>query len=460
MKKKILSLMAIFVVGILIFTGCGFQALSGGPSESDLVSSNGMVVVQKGNYLYFVNGLVSTSNLTGSANKYGEVEYSALYRTELDNSGKLQYDEDGKLIADVLAPKVVGFENGAFYIFGNKIYYASPNTEKNSSGEIDYTQTDFYVSNLDGTNVKHLYKTGVASTSFKFAFYAVDDSVVLAVYDSADLFMIDCNTKKVTLVAEGVANVIMPSLTEQASQDGDNFVYYTRSSTDDDKVARGNILAMASLKDKSEKVCLTNATYVVKAFQSDTLIYTKKGQNDEYACYYKISFANDTLDKNTEKQISTQEFTNEPLLLNFENGNYRGMIVKNESGYLTYIKSTSGSIPEFEVLNSEVVLTPLAIYGDEIYAYNSDSELYKLNYKTKVLTQLTDSDNITLDFSSYAHVDFDGKYVYAFQKISGDSEDGYYLARIDTTIGELPEVETLGKVLDKHIKTETDEETE
>ena len=119
----------------------------------------------------------------------------------------------------------------------------------------------------------------------------------------------------------------------------------------------------------------------------------------------------------------------------------------------------ANNVPEFEVLNSEVSLTPLAMYGDEIFAYNGDNELYKLNYRTKVLTKLTDKDDITLDFSVYKSADFDGRYVYVYQTIKGDNDEGAYLARIDTISGELPKVETLGRVLDKHIKTETEEDT-
>lgn len=457
MKKKILSLMAVFVVGILIFTGCGFNALIGGPASTDPVSSNGGMVVQKGNFLYFANGLLEAKKITD--NKYGNVDYAGLYRTELDENGKLQYDSNGKLIAEVLAPKVVGFKNGSFYIFGDKIYYATPNTEKNASGSIDYTQTDFYYSNLDGTNVTRIYKTAVASTDFKFAFYNVNGKVVLAVYDSADLFMVDCESKDAVKVAEGVTSIALPRILETSSFDGENYVYYTRKAVDADSYDHGNVLAMASLDSKTEVSKLINATYTVKSFSCDNVIYTKQDTNDKTACYFVVAIANGEFDRTKITQISHQSFSNEPIVVNFLNGNYQGLIVKNESGYLTLVKPMANNVPEFEVLNSEVSLTPLAMYGDEIFAYNSDNELYKLNYRTKVLTKLTNKDDITLDFSVYKSADFDGRYVYVYQTIKGDNDEGAYLARIDTISGELPEVETLGRVLDKHIKTETEEDT-
>ena len=46
-KKKIASFLLVLIVGVLVFTGCGFQALKGGPKNTDPVSSNGGLVVQK-----------------------------------------------------------------------------------------------------------------------------------------------------------------------------------------------------------------------------------------------------------------------------------------------------------------------------------------------------------------------------------------------------------------------------
>ena len=454
MKKKIASFLLVLIVGVLVFTGCGFQALSGGPKDTDPVSSNGGLVVQKGNFLYFVNGYTAISDLSGEANKFGKVDFSSLYRTELDGDGNLQYDEDGKLIASVLVPKVVGTENCSFYIYGNKIYYASPNSEKGTDGKIDYKLTDFYMSNLDGSNVSRIYKTTVSSTSISFRFYEIDQKVYLAVYDSADLFVIDCSSKDVKKVATGVTGVVLPDEDEQHS-----FIYYTRSSVDDDNVDNGNILAMASIIDAEEiDVQGKNSTFAVKDFKSNTLIFTKKDKNDKSAYYFKAPVENNKVNLSKQEKISFQAYTNAPLVLNFENGNYRGMVTKNESGYLVYVKYTTAlSEDSYEVLNSEIELTPIAIYGDEVYGYNSDNELYSVNYKTKQTKKLSNKDSDTLSFSMANNIDFDGRFVYVYKEYKGDEKSGYYLVRIDTTASDY-ESKLLGVLQKEHIKTETEEE--
>ena len=453
-KKKIASFLLVLIVGVLVFTGCGFQALKGGPKNTDPVSSNGGLVVQKGNFLYFVNGYTAISDLSGEANRYGKVDFSSLYRTELDSDGNLQYDEDGKLIASVLAPKVIGTENCSFYIYGDKIYYATPNSEKGTDGKIDYKKTDFYMSNLDGSNVSRIYKTTVSSTNISFRFYEIEGKVYLAVYDSAELFVVNCSNKEVKKVATGVTGVVLPSENEQH-----NYIYYTRSSVDDDKVNSGNILAMASIIDAEEiDVQGKNSTFAVKDFKSNTLIFTKKDTNDKSAYFYKAPVEDNKVNLSKAEKISFQAYTNAPLVLNFENGNYRGMVTKNESGYLVYVKyTTSLSEESYEVINNEVELTPIAVYGDEVYCYNSDNELYSVNYKTKETKKLTNKDNDTLSFSMANNIDFDGRFVYVYKEYKGDEKSGYYLVRIDTTASEY-ESKLLGVLQKEHIKTETEEE--
>ena len=119
---------------------------------------------------------------------------------------------------------------------------------------------------------------------------------------------------------------------------------------------------------------------------------------------------------NTLIRLSYQAFDNAVMVLDFENGNYRGMITTNSSGYLMHIKPMQNNSPDFEVINSETELTLLAVYGDEVFAYNSDNELYKVNYKTKAVVKLSNKDDTTLDFSIKICFDYDGQYVYVYQK--------------------------------------------
>lgn len=478
MKKKFGSLILVLLIGILIFAGCGFQPLKNGPSLNAPVTSNGGLAVQKGGYLYFVNGYINTGDLTSGANAYGEVQQSALYRAKLNSENELMYDDDGNLTeVGVLAPKIVGFENGGFYIFDNTIYYATPNTEKNSSGTVIFTLTDFYSSNLDGTNVNRLYKTTVSSTAFKFAFYKIQNTVYLAVYDSANLIIVNTSNKSVKKVAEGVSAVAFPKVTEYVKDSSSNYtlaeqyVYYTRSAVEEDNVDNGNILAMAKLVDAEEIIVSSNATYAVKEFKNDNLIYTRQGKSESNEYYYLMTFQNGELDKNTETKLTFSPLTNPVYAVNFQNGNYRGLVVINSEGYLTLINPTGGGLPSAYVLNSQFTLTILAVQDNYVYCYDENKQLVRVSYTNYTMSGeqrvydtvvLTDNETDTLSFDMAVNFDSTGRFVYCYKSFTGKDESendvtGLYLVRIDTTAGE-PETQLVGVLEDKHTPVEEEEE--
>ena len=460
MKKKLASFLMVILVGVLIFTGCGFEALAGGPSSKDPVTSNGGMVVQKGNYLYHINAYIAISDLSKKYNG----KLAGIYRTELNADGTIKTDENGNNITQLLASKVVGYENGGLYIFGDKLYYATPNTEKGNDGKVNYEKIDFYVVNLDGTNAKRIYKTEVGSTKTRFAFYEANDTVYLAVYDSSNLCIVDTANNTVNKVATSVSSVVFPRINEsnsvaQPSLEGYRHIYYTRSAVEEDDVVRGNIMAMINISTQEEIEVARNATYTVVDFKNDTLIFTKKGLNESYACYYMAKFVVEdntaTVKMSDMERLSYQEYKNSPIILDFEDG-YRGMIVKNESGYLTYIKKPQGGLPVSEVLTTEVALTPIAVYDNYIFAYNGDKELYMIKYNDPdhKLIKLTDKDSDTLSFDMNLNIDYANGYVYFYKNYKGESESCYYLVRLDASKLDNFEVELVGKLQNEHIAPE------
>ena len=454
MKKKIFSIAIILLVGVMIFTGCGFSALSGGPAKTDAEVSNGKMAITKGNYLYYVNGYITSTQVEENGNDFGDATFGAIYRIELDSEGNLIKDGD-ELKTGILAPKIVGTEKTNIFIFGDKIYYATPNIEKDSSGKVDYNLTEFYKSDINGKNRDRIYKTEVSSTDYQFAFYNVDNKVVLVVFDSTNLYMVDCESEEATLVAENVSDVAFLNEYEiNSSNCLSQNIYYTRTAKNEEHTTQGNVLCYASLTEKQEVELKRNATYKVIDQKDDYVVFTKQATNDESACYYMLRYFDPV---NTLIRLSYQAFDNAVMVLDFENGNYRGMITTNSSGYLMHIKPMQNNSPDFEVINSETELTLLAVYGDEVFAYNSDNELYKVNYKTKAVVKLSNKDDTTLDFS--IKTDYDGQYVYVYQKLTGEagtdgeSKTGIYLARINTLDSE-HKVETLANVLEEHKKSE------
>ena len=124
---KISSLILVFVLCLLTLVGCGVNLKM--PDAESAVTGNGGLAVQKGEYIYFVNGYQKATDLKDGQNNGGN-KYSAIYRTKLEDF-ELVYDEDGALQnCELIVDKVCGFERTALYIFDDYLYYATPNTQK------------------------------------------------------------------------------------------------------------------------------------------------------------------------------------------------------------------------------------------------------------------------------------------------------------------------------------------
>ena len=177
MKKgtKILSLAAALTLGVstLTFTGCGkeggyqgeetlaqYQAAMANGGE---VSSNGGFVVEKGGFVYFINGVESTT----ANNGYGAPVKGSLMRISKADLADKKYDQAKIVVPSLFTAQ--DFKSG-LYIFGDYVYYATPTTDKNVSGETGNSLVDFKRAKLDGTEAPMggYYLRKSASTVYRF----------------------------------------------------------------------------------------------------------------------------------------------------------------------------------------------------------------------------------------------------------------------------------------------------
>ena len=107
MKKIIILLVALLTCLTAVFAGCGDSTgydnkLTGFEGE---VSSNGGFAVQKGEYIYFINGVETHT----TDNTYGKVEMGALARVKASDLSN----------AEIVIPSlfVAGDKTSGFYIF-------------------------------------------------------------------------------------------------------------------------------------------------------------------------------------------------------------------------------------------------------------------------------------------------------------------------------------------------------
>lgn len=471
MKKKILTmlLMSVLIMASFTFVGCDKIKLKDNPAKNAPVTSNGGLVVQKGDYIYFANGYVSTDSLENGDNKYNKVTYSAIYRAKTQNSA-LNYDvttnedeEEVKTLKDVelLIPKVVSCENGSFFIFDNYIYYASPTIEKDKTGNSRFDLITFFCCKIDGTDTKKLFAVDEYGSNAKFNMIKVEDRVYIEIFDGSNLTILNVKDNKVKEtynVSEGskIGTVILPkeetyNAENNTIENANTYVYYTRDVLESEKgYANCNVLCRVSVKTGKEEIMVVDNmnTITLLDYNNGYMYYQASNKNDStYICY---ASSIESIMTNGIKSTDKLSYIQSDNVYAIKTENYVGIIINNESK-LTRITSDMTSL---EVIYQGDV-TVLAVDGDYVYAYDSSNKIYMINIITKEVRTLTNGEQ-TLYFTPKTNFDICGSYVYYFNTYEGDSETGYYLNRVEVNSSE-QEGELLGMVDSKFIKTKTED---
>ena len=141
------------------------------------------------NYYYVINGV---GNSTAS-NTFGKPVKGALVAIDKTNPDK----------AEVVVPKlfVASDYDAGLFIYDGYVYYGTPSTSKNSSGEIAKSDLVFTRTKLDGTNTKTYFTVSGLSTEYRIVLFG--DTVHILYYDVSASALKDFNTK--TGVAKTIA---------------------------------------------------------------------------------------------------------------------------------------------------------------------------------------------------------------------------------------------------------------
>jgi len=438
--KKIFKTLAIIFVFIMAFSlvGCGTITLKGGPKKADPVTSNGSMAVRKGDYLYFVNGFISNADLKGQQNDYGNVKKGGIYRAKLVN-GELMYDiettddeEEIKTLKNVelLVPKLAGFEFSGLYIYGNYIYFATPNTEKDEEGETRFDLTDFYCVKLNGGEIHRLANGVNIKNLADFAFTGIDNRVYLTYFADGNIYNLKIDGKEVESrekLAENVTSFAM--LTNDSVQSVElssdaKYVYYTRDFTENESSVTGNVMAKANLKTNEESVLRrdNNNTYSIKGVKNGSIYYTRVNESVTNAYVYSKSL--DNFVESPEKQLTIVAYSSSMYVLDVMDGYAQGVIV-NEKDKLLLLTGITNPETDINTLY-EGAFTTLLIKGEYIYGTDADSNLIRINFQTGEQTTLLTSD--TKIYSNY--MDYDNGYLYYLVEYTNDNGTSYYMNRL------------------------------
>lgn len=177
-------LSTVVVCGVFAVAGCDSSVTDDALSDAkgaiftgDVVS-NGGFAVEKGNYIYFINGIQGNS----ANNDYGTPVRGAIYRI-----AKSDYAARNYLSAECVVPLIAyaGNYTAGLYIYGDQIYYSTPSTVKNAEGEVQYDQLEIRSTKLDRSQTSaHYTRFEKAPTDFRFV--QGEDEKVYLLYVTAE----------------------------------------------------------------------------------------------------------------------------------------------------------------------------------------------------------------------------------------------------------------------------------
>ena len=227
--KKILGIVAAatMLCSVVMAAGCDkvdFKMPT--PNAADYageVKSNGGFAVEKGNYVYFINGVASNTD----DNTYGKVEKGALMRITKAQLAAGEYNK-----AEILVPSLFVSKNmdAGLFVHGDYLYYATPTTETNMEGVVENSYVDFKRIKLDGSEepMKEKFFHALDSTSLEYRFVKEGETVYCLYEENGALKSYNTDSKKTTVLVKGASDYFY----DRKDVNNAN-VYYTMSVTYD-----------------------------------------------------------------------------------------------------------------------------------------------------------------------------------------------------------------------------------
>jgi hypothetical protein len=307
--KKILGIVAAatMLCSVAVTAGCGktnFKMTA--PVEADYnanegkVQSNGGFAVEKGNYVYFINGVESNT----ADNTYGKVEKGALMRI---TKAQLAAGEYGK--ADVVVPSLFvaqDYESGV-YIYGDEVYYATPTTDKNLEGQVENGYIDFKSANLKTGKVMEGKFFHIPASGAKYRFVQEGDIVYCLYEEDGVLKSFNTQNRKTTVLVEGASKYVY----DKSNPNNPN-VYYTMSVTYN--IATDNAMP----KDDYNQLYCVNAAAGVKEVgkeENGKISYTVEGKEaDNDGTYSKTYTFDAKYLKDKQEGFKASDYTTYPYV--------------------------------------------------------------------------------------------------------------------------------------------------
>lgn len=324
--KKFLMLLLTLALSAGTLAGCGKtldrKPLDGYEPSDNAAESNGGFVVKKDSWYYFINGAEDYS----ADNTFGDVVKGSLMRISETDLANGDYSNTQIVVPQLMITQ--DYTSGVF-IYGDYVYYATPNTTKNMEGQIESSYLDFKRTKLDGSETKKDYYVQLSDNSTPYRYVQENGAVYLLYADATNSEIHSVNTET------GVNTVLVSGYTDYAfDTDAESGkVYYTMA------VAKRNTYPSTSNESYNQlyKVSASATESPYEIDLSDGYTDSSKKEGDEgYEMEY-VNLGTLVLDGIG----SSKEYDVTPFNHDFE----AGLSIKSALGY-TYeiVKVTEGRV--------------------------------------------------------------------------------------------------------------------
>lgn len=232
--KRILGVFAAatMLASSIALAGCNNTSYKGdqldGYVSDAAVYSNGGFAVEKGDFVYFINGVEDYT----ADNTYGNVLKGSLMRISKADLAAKNYSNVKKVVPSLLVEED---HASGIYIYGDYVYYATPVTDKDKTGTILNDMLDLKRAKLDGTAApedKPLVRLSTNSVTYRFV---EEGGNVYCVYEETDddgikrLKSYDVNAKTTTILVASAKSEFFFDTKDLTNPN----VYYTMAVTND-----------------------------------------------------------------------------------------------------------------------------------------------------------------------------------------------------------------------------------
>lgn len=193
MKKILVKILVCALAVICAFgmVACGDNDWQGSSMQAPgKVLSNGGFLAETENYIYYINGYTSY----GDDNEFGTPVKGALMAAEKSSI------KSGEVKTEVIVPKLFVAEDyyAGVYIYNGYVYYGTPSTDKNNSGEVAKGEMTFFRTKLDGSETEKYFTVSFLNYSYRFV--ENNGVVYLIYYSTPDAALMCYNTSSKTEV--------------------------------------------------------------------------------------------------------------------------------------------------------------------------------------------------------------------------------------------------------------------